>query len=235
MFVFISHGAILAQSAPCPKAAPIPPHTRSPLNTFHDLWSTLFITVPTPEPCKPASNTMHGPVIDGITYPPNLGSPNGLGYYQMPDPQNGEYEFNGIACPAHRWGQKELIGVIYTVALQWKQKYPGSILNIGDLNAIGHKSHTIGRDVDIFTSDDSATDINKSSYQKERAIELGKMFFDTKLIVFIFFNDADVREAVNSYARQNNLPGEMQSSEGHDNHFHVRLNLNPGPYSEPSC
>jgi hypothetical protein len=41
--------------------------------------------------------------------------------------------------------------------------------------------------------------------------------------VYIFFNDAGVREKVNAYARENKDPGVMQYWPGHEDHFHVRV------------
>ncbi len=173
------------------------------------------------------------PSAGSLNYPPNLGNADSLGYYQMPIALNGEYIFNGGTCAAQRYGKRELTGVIYTVALNWKDKYPDSRLMVGDLNASGHASHANGIDVDIFTSNRSGADVRGS---KERNIELGKMFVNTKLIDMIFFNDSQVNAAVTAYARQNNLPlTVMKSWPGHDDHFHVRIAAPKGPQYTPGC
>lgn len=160
--------------------------------------------------------------LNGVQPPPNLGSPNSQGYYQMPDsPQPaGLYGFNGGTPPAQRCGTKELVSVIYTVATNWKSRYPDSMILVGDLNAAGHASHENGTDVDIYTSNKSAAN---TSGDRNKSIELGKMFIDTGIIKFIFYNDTTVQQAVNDYASSKGLPGRMQSWSGHENHFHVRI------------
>lgn len=155
-------------------------------------------------------------------------------YFQLPEAPNGEYQI--YSCANHRYGQKPLLNVIYTVAVGWKNyTQGGSLLNAGDLNAAGHKSHRWGFDADIVVTDDSATYIYADSYDKNRAVEFGKLFMNTKLMYLIFFNDENVRQAVNAYAAENNLPGEMQYSDGHEDHFHVRLNIPAGPDVSPGC
>ena len=49
-----------------------------------------------------------------------------------------------------------------------------------------------------------------SHYDKNLAIELGKLFLDSKAIVFIFYNDGEVASTLNSYANKNKLPGVFQ-------------------------
>ncbi|MDP4038684.1 MAG: hypothetical protein Q8P54_01810 [bacterium] len=168
----------------------------------------------------------------GLKYPPNLGQPNELGYYQMPEPTNDEYKFSGGACPAQRWGSKELVGVIYTVAVNWKNKYPNSRLVVGDLNASGHKSHKWGVAVDITVSDNSAAIIGKT----EGSVELGKVFVNTGLIKSIWFDDVNVNNQVKAYADSIGKPIIMESIGGHGTHFHVNIQDQfKGPVSEPGC
>jgi hypothetical protein len=186
-----------------------------------------------------ASNSPGGfkePTAPGaISYPPGVetATPDENGYVELPESPNGEYQI--YSCVNHRKGKKEMLGVLYTVALTWKNTYPGSLLDVGDINASGHASHMHGIDADIVVTDDSATNINAETYDKNRAVALGEMFFNTKMISLIFFNDANVRQAVNAYGAQNNLPGEMQEWPGHEDHFHVRITADPGPEVSPGC
>ncbi len=178
--------------------------------------------------------------VGGLVYPPNLGSPTSLGYYKMPLAQKGEYVFSESACDAQRYGSKTLTGVLYTVALNWKAKYPGSKLRIGDLNATGHLSHNNGVDVDITVSDFSAANTSASA---ERSIALGKMFIDTGQIELIYFGDdpppavaTTVGSALNSYAVSKGLPYRTHHFDGHNDHFHVRIySKYQLPYFKPGC
>src|SRR5690606_4027019 len=102
-----------------------------------------------------------GPTIAGLESPPGLGGEIGQGYYRLPEPPNGEFIFSGATPEIERCGNKALIDVIYTVGKAWKQKYPESVVVVGDLNATaGHQSHKNGVDVDISTIDRSAADVN---------------------------------------------------------------------------
>ena len=176
----------------------------------------------------PSGGTDESAPIKGLAYPPNLGSPNGNGYYKMPDPQNKEYEFNLGAPPSQRCGSKELVGLIYTLAVQWKQKYNDSLLQVWDLNATGHASHTRGIDVDLSTTNDSGANVAGSD---ERSIQLGKWAVDTGIVELIFYNDTAVIREVNRYAGRE----VMQYWAGHEDHFHVRIQSKFAGPESTSC
>lgn len=200
--------------------------------TLDDLSDILFnFEVPTLPPPEPP--TGKGTIIGNVMLPPNLGGANNLGYYQMPLPTADEYVFSSGTCPAQRWGQKELIGTIYTVAKAWKARFPDSRLRVGDLNASGHNSHRWGVAVDITITNQSAAN---TSGDRNRSIELGKMFANTNLIKNIWYCDRAVNSAVLGYARANNLSlQQMSCVSGHNDHFHVDI-INPrGPASTPGC
>lgn len=183
--------------------------------------------------------------IGQVSSPPNLGAQNSAGYYLMPNSPTGDYVFAEGTCTAQRYGQKALVDVLYTVAQNWKAKYPDSRLRIGDLNASGHASHKWGYDVDVTTfnvkaqSKDAAAWMDHPEYGSRgrvQSMELGKMFVNTKLVDMIFFNDEEVNAVVTAHARQNNLPLTfMKYWSGHRDHFHVRLKLPQGPVSAPGC
>lgn len=180
--------------------------------------------------------------VGKILYPPYLGEKNELGYYQMPGSplweflQKGQAEVfdNDEACQAQRWASRELIGGIYTVAKAWNTKFPDSKLIVGDLNASGHASHKVGNDVDIYMGDKSIN-VGTAQFNRVRSTELGIMLIKTGFTDLIFYNDKDVIKAVNDYARANNLSGEMQYEDNHDNHMHWRIKHEPGPENTPSC
>lgn len=179
---------------------------------------------------------------DGIIYPPGMVEhPTRPGYFQFPLPTDGSYRFEAPSCRGQHWGSKELIGVLYTVAQRWKQQYPEGRLNIGDLNATGHKSHNWGRAVDMDATTngrDWVGDYTKGNYNREATIELGKKFADTNLILNIWYMDQAVNNAVLAHARGTNRSSGMvmKSVAAHDNHFHVDINLKPLlPYWVPGC
>jgi hypothetical protein len=167
-------------------------------------------------------------------------------YYRLPNPINGEYSQED-ACVESQYGQPLLLYVIDSVARQYaayaddpaRGNIAGSRLWMGDLNAQGHKSHSFGRDVDIYITDGAATPMQYGSssspkYQQRHAIELGKMFMSTNQIDFIFFDGDEVPDAVNAFVRDpaNNIQnGEMQADGVHFNHFHVRVKA-PRPASD---
>lgn len=182
-----------------------------------------------------------GSTITGIQYPPNLEcKPNG--YCKMPAPTDGSYQLT--VCANHLWGSKLLIGTLYTVAKQWKQKYPKGYLRINDMNAAGHNSHKWGRAVDMnaVTNDGKrAADSTSGPYDAAKTIELGQMFLDTKQILNIWYSHVNETNALKAYARSKKLPFQFIEDPknvpgAHFNHFHVDVNLKPLlPEWEPSC
>jgi hypothetical protein len=180
---------------------------------------------------------------EGITYPPNLGAENPAhpGYFQLPHPNSPSGSYRSYSCPGQSWGAKDLVGVIYTVAERWKQKYPEGYITVGDLNATGHKSHNVGRAVDLdglTKPGEYVGDYTKGAYNREATIELGKMFVDTNLTKAIWYNDQAVNAAVLAYSRETGKSAgmNMKPIPGHDNHFHVDVKLNPDlPFWEPNC
>ena len=140
------------------------------------------------------------------------------GYVRMPD--SPAYTFNGGTPPSERCGSEALVDLTYSVAQTWAQRYPNNKLIIGDLNAPGHASHRNGIDVDIFNGS-FAANINGN---RNASIELGKLFVDSGIINVIYYNDANVRLAVNAYALSKGYSSSiMQYWSGHDDHFHVRI------------
>jgi len=167
------------------------------------------------------SQSTNPPPQSGLETPPNMGGEIANGYYKMPEPTQGEYEFYAGTPNNERCGSSTLINTIYTVAKRWYAKYPNSKIQVGDLNAsAGHVSHMTGVDVDIYTADKSAANTGGDA---EKSKELGRMFADTNVIKLIFYNGTAVQNDFNSYAQGKGLSSKMQYSSGHENHFHVRI------------
>lgn len=186
------------------------------------------------DPTNPIDDPSDGPISSGnLLLPPNLGSPNLLGYYQMPKSLDGSYSLYGCNTGNQRWGDLKLIQVLYTVSTNWAKAHPTHKIQIGDLNASGHRSHKWGRGVDIDAP--GLMLVDGGSYKRDLTIELAKEFFKTGLILRIFYDDPTVNNAVNSWAKANGLPGYMQAIGGHANHFHIDLNIPKGPEWAPAC
>lgn len=186
---------------------------------------------------------------DKEIYPPAAAKPFvigpdlGYGYHRMPVAPNGEYDFYNpkiapyntqptpaeyAAGPNQRCGRPELLNLTYAISKQWQAAYgkDGSRINVGDLNAAGHISHSNGVDVDIRTSNLSAANLlnaQKYPYLRERSIDLAKWLIDggAKLILY---NDSAIYGAVNAYGRSKGLNYDvMQYYASHNEHMHVRI------------
>ncbi len=157
----------------------------------------------------------------GLSSLPGATQVAGTNYYRMPEAPGGEYVFSPNTPPTERCGSKELVNAIYTVSKAWNQKYPSNKLIVGDLNAAaGHASHENGVDVDITTQGQIAAN-TAGSVQASK--DLGRMFADTGIIKYIFYNDPAVQSDFNTYVRSKGLPGVMQYEDNHHHHFHVRI------------
>ncbi len=173
----------------------------------------------------------------------NIGPDLGYGYHRMPLAPNGQYDFYNpkvapyntqptpasyAAGPNQRCGRVELLNMIYEVAKKWQDKYgkDGSRINVGDLNAAGHISHSNGIDVDIRTSNLSAANLpnaQRYTYLRDRSIQLAKWLIDdgAKLILY---NDGAIYGEVNAYGRSKGLNyNVMQYYDLHNEHMHVRI------------
>lgn len=178
--------------------------------------------------------------IDDAAFMARAGAPSSSGYYQMPDPVNGEYV---VAHPWNRCGSAALIQLLNRAAIQWNAKYPDSTLEIWDLNADGHASHRNGIDVDVGITNLSAANLCSDFYDQPgncggglsegqcRSVELGKMFLSTNQVQMIFYDDEVVNNAVMAYARESEKTnfvvmepwGTQACNAGHHDHFHVRV------------
>lgn len=176
--------------------------------------------------------------IDGLLTPPNLQEhPIMKGYFLLPESDDDSYRL--ITSGDCLYGSPELISVIYTVAKKWKGQYPQGYLFVNDLNGPDppHKSHKWGRGVDLVATTngvDRVADIteNYGPYNRIATVELGKMFASTDKILNIWYNDAPVRKDVLEFANNPDNPNNsaemnMEWFSGHDNHFHVDINLEP--------
>lgn len=182
---------------------------------------------------------------DGMIYPPNMVEhPTRKGYFQLPFPSPASGSYESYSCANQSWGSKELVGVLYTVAERWKQKYPQGRLNIGDLNASGHASHKWGRGVDMNATTngvDWVANFVRGNYNEQATIELGQMFADTNMIQNIWYMGQPVINSVLAYANDPANPNRsaglvMQPLPLHDDHFHIDIKLDPFlEVWEPDC
>lgn len=170
------------------------------------------------------------PVLSGVDCPANLEQHESKqGYYKMPEAPNGEY--NLTSRDAARYGSQQLVCVLYSVGLAFNTAMNGrSKLNIGDLNATGHKSHNKGVAVDLSGAGElqvaSHTASWKGRYDSEATIALGKLFVDTGSIKNIWWcqpSGDGSTEAIAAYAEQKGTPINIKCISGHANHFHVDL------------
>lgn len=159
--------------------------------------------------------------IPGLVSHPDLGPVLPNGYYQVPPAPNGEYAFWSATPADQRCGSRALVDLAYTISVKWSQLYPGDKILAGDLNAVGHLSHMNGVDWDIWL--ESST-VGGSFGTNQKAKELGRMLADTGIVKLIFYNVTDVQNDFNTYVQQNNLSGNMSYSDGHFDHFHLRIN-----------
>jgi len=159
--------------------------------------------------------------------------PRSDGYYIVPEPSQvgNAYDLNanGGSPRDQQWGKPELVKVIVAVAQKWHEAHPNVRMAIGDLDAPGHASHTLGEDVDIYSNDGIFVSYpghsNNPNYKREYAIELGKLFLDTKIIDKIgYAQDSYVNGVLNKYAKEVGYSDDpMADWSGHDDHFHVRI------------
>jgi hypothetical protein len=210
-------------------------------------WVTKIGNPGDQKPVLPPGCESPGGVIDGVETPPNLECRSD-GYCKMPEATDGSYQL--YSCENQRWGSKELVSVLYTVAKNWKARHSEGFLYIGDLTAAGHKSHFWGRAVDVYgmtnpnecvanydDGDDNPA-CGSSNYNREETIELGKMFANTNHVLHIWYNDQAVNNAVLDHASKGHSPNMvMQYEAGHANHFHLDVTQEPPklPDYGPGC
>lgn len=169
--------------------------------------------------------------------------PLAYGYYRMPIAPNGEYDFynpnispyntqptpakNGVSSD-ERCGSLTLVNMVYKISQLWQAQYgkDGSRINVGDLNAAGHISHSQGIDVDIRTSNLSAANrlnAEKYTYLRDRSVWLAERLIDNGARL-ILYNDSAIYARVNAYGRSKGLNYDvMQYYADHNEHFHVRI------------
>lgn len=158
-------------------------------------------------------------------------------YYKLPEAPNGEYTI--ASSNARRFGSKELICAIYSVSKAYKSKYDGkSKVSVGDLNGgYPHKSHKWGVAVDIDAPGTLyAADHTKGNYSSEATVDFGKLWVDTGILKEIWWcqpaGDSSIQQ-ISDYANQAGKPITIKCIDGHDNHFHVNINVPRGDVYTP--
>jgi len=167
--------------------------------------------------------------LQGVTCPATLEPhPSKKGYFKFPDAPNGEYQI--YSTQEQRYGSKQLVCVIYSVALAFNTQMAGkSKLRVGDLNASGHKSHNKGIAVDLSGFGQlqvaSHTKSWKGTYDRSATVALGKLFADTGVLRNIWWCDPKDGSAdeIKEYAKTKGLEGDIKCISGHEDHFHVDI------------
>ncbi len=190
-----------------------------------------------------ATNSGVSSIVPGSLLCPEVmeAHPTQTGYFKMPQAPNGEYYI--YSRDARRYGSKQLVCTLYTVALAYNSMdaYKGkSRVQIGDLNAgEPHVSHYRGIAVDldaggVIAAADHINSLGK--YSTQATIDLGKLFVDTGVIRNLWWCDPGDGSlaAIVAYAQSKNTPlVGAKCIEGHKNHFHIDISLDyilPGDF-----
>jgi hypothetical protein len=265
---------LIGGGAPLP--TPIPDPTPAPLDPCH-LTPTAIITAipiplsepppseePTTQPTSEQPSQAPQPTVSisspisplpgngviNLIYPPGIVASTTMpGYFQLPSSTSGTNGYTTLSCDAKHWGAKELVGVIYTVAQRFRQKYPQGYLRVDDMNGAGHEpGHTTGESADIdgttngtdcvadFIAAGIGGDCSGTTYNREATIELAKMFIDTGKLTRIIFLDPTVNAAMDEYAKSKGATRNVSLERpDHDSHFHIDLNIPKLATWAPDC
>jgi len=91
-----------------------------------------------------------------VTIPRSDGCARGRPYprcrWQLPEPEGDEHEIWRNTTDDHRWGRPGLVSLLLASAAEYRRRWPGEHLVIGDLDAPGprHQTHDRGVDVDLY-------------------------------------------------------------------------------------
>jgi len=94
-----------------------------------------------------------------IEIPRSEGCDDGRPYphcrWYLPDPEGDEYEIWRNTIDDHRWARPGLVSLVLTAAAEYRRRWPGEHLTIGDLDAPGprHQTHDRGVDVDLYLTE----------------------------------------------------------------------------------
>jgi hypothetical protein len=170
--------------------------------------------------------------------PPSPKAPNGTPYY--------------VSATWTKWGSKEMIQMLFTVAQKWKNIYPQGFLVINDIAAPlcdrgCHLSHYGGTAVDIIATNgtDRVADNQGDSrrwrdapgsmpkrYNPTATVQFGKLFHETGLVNYIIYYDTTANSAISSLKKLGLTMLSTSQYSDHRNHFHVHLKR---PYVNPAC
>jgi hypothetical protein len=197
-----------------------------------------------PPECQSGVFTPPGQII----YPQNMKC---VGQYcQLPDPPTGSSKAyvkirHHSGGPWQDWGSREMIGVIYTVAQNWKFKYPQGYVIVGDIASNYHLTHDNGLAADITATTNlkdcvaqqlkydnrcahtssgpfyQTPPVTYGPYNAPATIELGKLFMDTGKVRQIIYWDksTNVISELRKYAKNTNIAEKSD----HPNHFHIDI------------
>lgn len=96
------------------------------------------------------------------------GAPYPACRWQLPDTEaaNGLYVVWRNTTPDHRWARPALVTLVMAAAREYRARWPGEHLTIGDLDAAGprHQTHDRGVDVDLYL-EHAMLDVNQGRRQ----------------------------------------------------------------------
>ncbi len=139
---------------------------------------------------------------------------------QLVMPKTGLWTYGSAS---KRWGIQRTIQALTAVGQSFATKHPGVSIGIGDVSKQGgghipgHKSHRLGVDVDVLPlrSDHAKQGVTwkDAAYSRVLTQDLVHHFLTNSVfpVRLIFFNDSKVKG--------------VQPWPNHDNHLHVRFNL----------
>lgn len=174
-----------------------------------------------------------GSGVNGVECPATMiAHPSREGYFKLPDAPNNEYDI--YSRDSRRYGSRQLVCVLYTVALAYNKEMAGkSRLRIGDLNASGHSSHYRGIAVDLSGFGDIQTASHtvswKGKYDSDATVKLGQMFIDTGTVRNIWWcqpsGDNSTEKLIEYASKNGGIEGQIKCISGHHNHFHIDIKL----------
>ena len=133
------------------------------------------------------------------------------------------------SCPDQHWGTRETVAMAMNVAFAWWSAKSSPTLLIGDLSAQTfartgcHAAHKAGTHVDFDLSQCLPADPNYDETKRKKCEALCALVIQQGA-KRVLFNDAIVKERVNTWAAANGHTGRVDDSvAGHDTHFHAEM------------
>lgn len=193
-----------------------------------------------------------------IEVPRSEGCAAGRGYpdcrWQLPDPGSEDplYTIWRNTTPEHRWGRPGLVSLILGSALEYRRRWPGERIAVGDLDAPGprHATHDRGVDVDLYLTEAMMTrnegrgryvdNYRHRSRSEVRSLRGRVMDFARILAVCangqirIYYNDPEIVTPFRAWFDERGLrssvgPAMRPHNRLHEFHFHLTIPEDQAP------